>query len=58
MCQPDMLFKLHQLFRDEIRAYKAPAISGNIVIKTADNDKIVDQTTQKIFRSGVWFGYI
>jgi hypothetical protein len=56
MCQPDLLNKLEKTFKNEIknmRVFKTPTIPGEIILKTTDEDEIVDKSTHRMFRSGV-----
>jgi len=56
MCQPDLLTKLEKTFKDKIkdlRVFKTPAIPGEVIIKTADEEEIVDKDVHRLFRSGV-----
>ena len=36
-----------------MRIYNTPAIPGDIIIKTTNQDEIVDKSTHRMFRSGV-----
>ena len=56
MCQPDLLTKLEKTFKDKIkdlRTFKTPAIPGEVIIKTTDEEEIVDKEVHRLFRSGV-----
>jgi hypothetical protein len=56
MCQPDLLKKLEKTFKDKIattRSYKTPAIPGEIVMKTTEENEVVDKESHRLFRSGV-----